>query len=149
MCVPLEVAIWGKSGPTHQCWEAPGQAKMQVGSQPHPSGNRLPKVLPNPRLTRHTDTSNFTQRQSPTHKREKNHLPLLVAGTRPSYQEAYIQQVPVATSAARGGQTPEAREAATLLSAKRRSYQKPIQNEKAENYNSDKAARKTSRKTTK
>ena len=42
-CLSLEVAILGKSGPTHQCWEAPGQTTIQVGSQPHPSVNRLPK----------------------------------------------------------------------------------------------------------
>ena len=37
VCLSLEVAILGKSGPIHQCWEAPGQTTIQVGSQPHPS----------------------------------------------------------------------------------------------------------------
>ena len=32
-----------KSGPTHQGWEASNQTIIQVGSQPHPSVNRLPK----------------------------------------------------------------------------------------------------------
>ena len=42
--------------------------------------------------------------------------------------------------------TSEAREATTQLSAKRRPHQKSIQNEKAENYDSDKGARKSPEK---
>ena len=44
--VHLEVAILGKSDPTHQRWEASGQTLIQVGSQPHPLVNRMPKDLP-------------------------------------------------------------------------------------------------------
>ena len=44
--VSLEVAMLGKSGPIHQCWEAPSQTIIWVGIQPHPSVNRLPKDPP-------------------------------------------------------------------------------------------------------
>lgn len=58
-----------------------------------------------------------------------------------------LQRAPVQTSATKGGErTSEAREATTLLSAKKKPHQKPLQNKKAENYNSDKGARKNSEK---
>ena len=47
------------------------------------------------------------------------------------------------------GQRSEAREATTLLFAKWRPHQKFIQNERVENYDSDKGARKNPRKTAK
>ena len=37
---------FGKIWPTHQGWEAPGQTTNQVGTEPHPSANRLPKNPP-------------------------------------------------------------------------------------------------------
>lgn len=68
-CLSLEVAILGKSGPTHQPWEAPGQTTIEVGSQPCPSVNRLPKHPPGtqPPLI-------STQRQSPTHQRGRHQI---------------------------------------------------------------------------
>ena len=48
-----------------------------------------------------------------------------------------------------GGQTSEAREATTLLSAKKETIPNIYKNEKAEHYDSDKGARKTPRKTAK
>ena len=95
-CVSLEVAILGKSGPTHQCWEAPGQKIIQVGSQPHPSAKRLPKDPP-----RHTDTSDLAKRQSPTHQRDKNQLHLPV-GRHQSLPSGSLQQALVPTSGTRG-----------------------------------------------
>ena len=45
-CVLLEVAILGKSDPTHQHCEAPGQTIIQIESEPYLSVKRLPKEPP-------------------------------------------------------------------------------------------------------
>ena len=80
LCVSLEVAIFRKSSPTYQHWEAPGQTRIQVGSQNHPSVTRLPKDSP-----RHTATSNLMQRQSPTPQRDRNNPSHQWAGASPSH----------------------------------------------------------------
>ena len=68
-----------------------------------------------------------SQRQSPTHQRDKNqvHLP---ARRHQSLPSGSLQQAPIPTSTTRG-QTPEVTEATTLPSAKRRQHQKSIQSE--------------------
>ena len=101
-----------------------------MGSQPHPSANKLPKVLPGTQ-----PASNLTQRQNPNLQSDKNqfHLPV---GRHQSHQEAYSKPPYQLQPQGVGGQTSEPKGATTLLSAKRRSHQKSIQNEKAENYDS-------------
>ena len=63
-----------------------------------------------------------------------------MAGSSPSHQEGCSK--PPYQLQPQGGQTSEAREATTLLSAKRRPYKNTIQNEKAEDYDSNKGTRK-------
>ena len=128
-----------KYGPTHKCLEAPGQIIIQVGSQPHPSANRLPKVPPGTQLPRISPT------WSPTHQRNKNQLQLPV-GRHQSLSSGSLQQAPVSISATRGGGGHQKQERLQLLSAKREPHQKSIQNEKAEKYDSDKGGRKKPRK---
>ena len=66
-CLSLEVAILGKSGPTHQpAAEKPqGKQKPRWDHSPGPLVNRLPKDP-----LRHTAASNPIQRLSPTHQRD-------------------------------------------------------------------------------
>ena len=65
---------------------------------PHPPANRLTKDAPSPR---HTATWSLTQRQSPTHQRDKNQLHLPV-DRHQSLSSGSLQQAPVPTSATRG-----------------------------------------------
>ena len=37
-----------------QCWNASGQTTNMVGTQPHPSAERLPKIVLRPQLSKHT-----------------------------------------------------------------------------------------------
>ena len=69
--VPLEVTILGISDPTHQCCEAPSQTISQVGSQPHSSEKRLPKVP--------------TGTQPPLISPRDKVPPIRVIGIRPTY----------------------------------------------------------------
>ena len=85
----------------------------------------------------HTAASNHTQRQSPTHRSDKNQLHPPV-GRHLSLPSGSLQPAPVPTSATKG-QTSE--EATTLLPAKM-IPQKKIYNEKAENYDPDKGKEK-------
>ena len=118
-CVTLEVAILEKSGPIHQCWEALGQTIIQVGSQSHPSINRLPKDPwgTQPPLISPRDKAPPARgiRISPTYH---------WAGTSPSHQEAYIK--PQYQLQPQGGKTSEVRDCTTLLSAKMSSHKKTI-----------------------
>ena len=110
---------FGKIWPTHHYWEALGEMIIQVWSQPHPSvtgclktssGIQPPPILPRDKAPpiRGIGLSPISQ----------------WAGTSPSHQEAYSK--PPYQLQPQGGQTPEVREATTLLSAKRRPHQKPI-----------------------
>ena len=92
---------FGKIWPTHHHWEARGQTKIQVGSQPHPSVNRLPKDYP---PYRHIATSNLTQRQTHTHGRDRNQPHLPVRGHQ-QLPPGSTQQAPVPTSTTRGSDT--------------------------------------------
>ena len=61
------------SGDGHfgKIWPNPSVLRSpSLGSQPHPSINRMPKDPP-----RHTDTCNLTQRQNPIHQRDRNPPP--------------------------------------------------------------------------
>ena len=130
-----------KSGPTHQGCEAPGQTINWVGTQLHPSAKRFPKDSgTQPPLISPRDKAPPTRgkRISSTYK---------WPGTSPSDQKAYSKSLYQLQP--QGGQTSEARKATTLLSAKRSPHQKSIQNEKAENYDSDMGTRKKLRKTPK
>ena len=106
VCISLEVAILGKSGSTHQCREASSQTTIQVGSQPHPSVNRLPKDTPGtqPPLISHRDKAPPTRGIgiSSTYQ---------WAGISPSHQEACSK--PPYQHQPQEGQTSEAREATT------------------------------------
>ena len=86
---------------------------------PHPSVNRLPKDPEGtqPPLISPRDKALPTRGIgiSPTYQ---------WAGTSPSHQEAYSK--PQYQLQPQGGETPEVREATTLLSAKRSPHQKPI-----------------------
>ena len=104
---------------------------------PHPSVNRLPKVLPPPGGG-HTATSNLTQRQSPTYQRDMN-LPHLWVGR---HQFLPSESLPLTNFSHKGGRTSEVRETTTLLSAKNETTPKHCKNEKAEKYNPCKGARK-------
>ena len=130
---PLEMAILEKSGPNHQGWTT-----NQVGTQPHPSAKRLPKDLPSKQLHLITprDKAQTTReiRISSIYQR---------AGTSPSHQET---SKPLYQLQLQGGQTAEAWEATTLQSTKRRPEPKSTQNEKAENYDSNKGTRKNPEK---
>ena len=64
---------------------------------PKPSANRLPKETPHT----YTTAFNLTQRQRPTHHRDKNKLHLPV-GRNQSLPAGSLQQAPVPTSATRG-----------------------------------------------
>ena len=94
-CVPLEKAILGKSGPTHQHSETPGQRIIQVGFQPQSSVNRLPKGPPG------TQPPLISPRDKASQKRGKNqpHLPV---GRHQSLPSGGPHQGPIATSATRG-----------------------------------------------
>ena len=98
---------FGKIWPYPSGLRSPGQTTNQVGTQLHPSANRLHEGSP-----RCTAASNHTQRQSPNHRRDKNqpHLPV---GRHQSLPLGSLQQGPIPTSATRG-QTSEARETTTL-----------------------------------
>ena len=115
------VAILAKSGPTSQCWEAPGQTAIQVGSQPHPSVNKLPKEPSGtqtpliPSRDKAPPTRGRRIRISPTNR---------WAGISPSHQEAY-SKAPYQPQP-QGGQTPEGTEATILFPVKRSLHQKPI-----------------------
>ena len=88
-------------------------------SQPHPSVSRLPKDPPGtqPPLISPRDKVPSTRgiRISSTYQ---------WAGASPSCQEAYNK--PLYQLQPQGGQTPEVKEATTLLSVKRSPHQKPI-----------------------
>ena len=120
-CLSLEVAILGKSSPTHQCWEAPGQTTIQVGSQPLPSVNRLPKDAPGTQLP----LISLRDKAPPTRGRRIRISPTnRWAGISPSHQEAY-SKAPYQPQP-QGGQTPEGTEATILFPVKRSLHQKPI-----------------------
>ena len=109
----------GKSGPTHQHGETPSQTTTQVGSQPCPSVNRLPKDPPG------TEPPLISPREkAPPTRGIGISSTYQWIGTRPSHQEAYSK--PLYQLQPQGGQTPEVREATTLLTVKRSPYQKPI-----------------------
>ena len=118
------------------------QAKQQMGWE-HSLTPQQTGCLKTPR---HTTYSNHTQRQSPHNRGMRISFTYQWAGTNLSHEEAYKSPYQLEPQ---GGQTSEAREATTLLSTKRRPHQKSIQNEKAENYHSDKGSRKNPRKTAK
>ena len=90
-----------------------------MGSQPHPSVNRLPKDHPGtqPPLISPRDKVPPTSGRgiSPTYQ---------WAGTSPSHKEAYSK--PLTNFSHKGGTHQKLREARTLLSAKRTPHQKPI-----------------------
>ena len=120
-CLSLEVAILGKYGPTHQsAKEAPGQTTIQVGSQPCPSVNGLPK-----------DPSGTQLPLIPPRDEAPPTRGIRISSTNqgpvisPSHQEAYSK--PPYRLQLQGGQTPEVRETTTLLSVKRSPHQKPIE----------------------
>ena len=119
VCLSLEVAILGKYGPTYQHSEVPGQTAIQVGSQLHPSVNRLPK---DPLGTQLPLIS--SRDKAPPTRGIGVSSTYQWAGISPSHQEAYSK--PLYQLQPQGGQTPEVRETTTLLSAKRRPHQKPI-----------------------
>ena len=126
---------------------------------PEPSGLRSPKANKNPGgntalpITKHaaerpaspgTQSSLVSPRDKATPTRGiRISSTYQWGGTSPYHQEPY-SKLPYQFQP-QGGQTSEAREA-YLLSAKRRPYEKAIENEKAENYDSDKVARKNPRK---
>ena len=112
--------FWENQAPlVSQCWEAPGQTTIQVGSQPCPSVNRLPKDPSGtqPPLISPRDKATPTRgiRISSTYQ---------WASTSPSHQEAYSK--PLYPYQPQGGQTPKVRDATTLLSVQRSPHQKPI-----------------------
>ena len=74
-----------------------GKTIIQVGSQSHPSGNRLPKDVP-----MHTAISNITKRQSPTHQRERKQ-PQLPVGKHQSIPSGSLQQPPPPTNISHKG----------------------------------------------
>ena len=67
-----------------QCWEASGQTTNRLGTQPHLSADRLPKVIwdTQPPLNIPLNTALLTKRTRPTNQG---------AGTSPSHQEACIK----------------------------------------------------------
>ena len=94
---------------------------MQVGSQPHPAVNRLPKDPPPPG----TQTPLISPRdKAPPTRGIRISSTYQWAGTSPSHQEAYSK--PPYQFQPQGGQTSEVREGTILLSAKRTPHQKPI-----------------------
>ena len=52
-----------------QCWNTSGQTTKRVGTQPHPSADRLPKVILSPQLPNEHTTSH-----GPAHQRDKTKL---------------------------------------------------------------------------
>ena len=66
-----------------QCWDTSGQTTNRVGTQPHPSTNKLPKVVLNPQLPLNTllDTALSTRGTKPSSTHQW-------AGTSPTHQEA-------------------------------------------------------------
>ena len=133
----------GKSGPTHQSVLRSPRANNNPGgitappiskqAAQRPPGTQLPLISPRDKAP---PTGGI--RISSTYQ---------WAGISPSHQEAYSKP-PIPTSAIRG-QTPEVREATTLLSVKKVTRPKTYKNEKTENYNSDEGERKNPRKTAK
>ena len=77
-----------------------------------PINKQMPKNSP-----RNMAASNLTQKQSPTHQRDRNQLPLPM-GRHQSLPSGRLQQALIPNSGTRGEDT-EVREATTLLSAKR------------------------------
>ena len=118
-CLSLKVAIWQNLAPPIRPEKPQAKQQQQLGSETCPSVNRLPKVPPDtqPPLTSPRDKTPPTRGIgiSPTYQ---------WADTNPSHQEAYSK--PLYQLQPQGGQTQEAEEAVTLLSAKRLPHQKPI-----------------------
>ena len=122
------------SPPVSQCWEAPGQTTIQVGSQPCPSLSRLPKdptPPPPPQLT-------LAHSSLWSHQETKPHLPV---GRHQSLLSGSLQQAPFTTSATREADTRSKRGYNSII-CKKVTTSKTYKNEKTENYNSDKWERK-------
>ena len=114
-----------------QCRKASGQTTSKMGTQPHPSADRLPKAI--------------LSSQPPINTPLDTALP--TRGTRPTSEQAPVPptrkpaQASGPTSPTRG-QTPEARRATILQPAERRPQtQKIRQNETAEKCVSDEGTR--------
>ena len=110
-----------------QCWDTSGQTTNRVGTQPHPSTNKLPKVVLNPQLPLNTllDTACPPEGQNPA-------LPTSGQAQVPPTRKP--AQAPGPSSPTRG-QTPEARGTTVLQSAEQRPQtQRVRQNETAEKY---------------
>ena len=120
-CAPIEVAILGKSGPTHQGWEATSQTVILVGSQPHPSANKAAQNPPKHTAISPRDKAPPTIgiRITSTYER---------AGTSPSQQEAYSK--PPTNFSPKGGRQPN-RERLQLYCLRKGDHtKKSIQNER-------------------
>ena len=144
LCLSLEGAILGKPSPTHQSALRSSRANNNLGgiTAPH-SVNRLPKGPPLP-PPRHTAASNLTQRQSPTHQRDRIQLHLPV-GRHQSLSSGSLQQAPVPTSATRGADA----SSKIPIICKKVTTPKICKNEKTENYKSDKGESKNPKKSAK
>ena len=123
----LEAAVLEEYVFTHQSWEAPGQTTKRVVIQPYPSSKRLSKSL-----LRHTDTSNHTQGQSPSHQRDKTQLYLPV-GMHQSLPSGSLPQAPVSTSPTRGADI-KSKRGYKPVACEKETTQKFTQNEKEEKY---------------
>ena len=125
------MAILRKSGPTHQRWEAPCQTIIQVGSQAHPSVNRLPKHPPGTQLPLISPRD-----KAPTTRGIGISSTYQWAGTRPSLQEAYSKP-PIPVSAT-GRADIRSKRGYNSVICKKDTTPKSYKNEKAGNYNSNK-----------
>ena len=116
------------------------QAKQQSRwKQPHPSVNTCSLKTP-----RHTAASNLTQRQNPTHQRDRNqpHLPV---GRNQSLLPGSLWQSPVPTSATTRTDI-TSKSGYNAIVCKKVTTPKTYTQEKTENYNSDEGKRKKSPK---
>ena len=133
----------GKILPHPSALRSPGQTIVQVGSQLHPSVNRLPKDSPG------TKPPLISTRDKATHTRGIGISSTYQgAGISPSHQEAY-NKPPIPTSANGGGADTRSKTGYNSIIYKKVTTPKTYKNEKTENYNSDEGERKNPRKSAK
>ena len=109
-----------------QCWDASGQTTNSVGTQPHPSADRVPKVILSPQLPLNTPLDMALA------IRGKDPAPS-TSGQVPVPPTRKPAQAPQPTSPTRE-QTPEAKGTTILQPAEQRTQMQKLEEGKKKNY---------------